>query len=207
MAVVTTAQYRTLTQDNNSSDADAQSAIEDATELLNGFLGRVLTEGTYTETLPVHPGGKVYPRAVPVSSVSASATYQVHPERASLIGVDSDESTLPLSNLWDDFEDSRHQSFAGLVGRVQGYECEYPFGTVLYTGGFTSDTLPYALRRAICLIAKKTLANPELGYQAGVRMARLGDAQIQYTADTVSGELDTLVPGITASIKRWRLDR
>ncbi|GAA1712366.1 hypothetical protein [Fodinicola feengrottensis] len=79
-----------------------------------------------------------------------------------------------------------------------GYYYDRPSrATVTYTGGWTQQTLPSRLSRAVCLTARHLLDASET--PAGLRSAAVGDASVTYDGPT---EID-LPPGVWASIKKY----
>jgi hypothetical protein len=144
-----------LPLDTTSSDVAVSGALEEAQELAEGFLGRFLAEGTYTETLRIYGGARMYPRGVPVSSVSdpAGATIEGY---AVVVG-QAWSSTAPWPAMGD------------------------PSAEVTYVGGYTSATLPAGLRRALCWAAYDLLHEGSSGLSnlpSGVNSVQVGDVSL-----------------------------
>lgn len=73
--------------------------------------------------------------------------------------------------------------------------------TVTWTGGFDATTLPISLRDAIYDLARARLSRvPAL---AGALSASVGDTSVTYASPSAD-DLDSLVPGLTARIAKYR---
>ena len=72
--LVTYDDYVRITGDDQSDQQTVVDNIDEVLSLIEDELDRLLAYGTYTETLPLSETGWVYPRAVPVASVPASAS-------------------------------------------------------------------------------------------------------------------------------------
>lgn len=206
MSVVTEAQYRLIATDSSTATSAVAEALDSAEAMVQIYLGRYLANGIYTERLKVWPSGFAYPAAVPVTEISASANGEIYDD-ATLWNVSPDDT--PFTGFM--YPDPGYTMGHSLVGRAgSGYETYYAYGTVQYTGGWDSTTMPYTLIRYICLLAK-SLAN---GGQAlngaavgGAYMIRVGDVQVNYPPDQVGALLNQYVPGMAAAIRGWRLGR
>lgn len=204
---ITVQQYRDINRDTTTPNDQIEYGISMAVGLLEPFLGRTLTHGTYTEALKVWPrGAMVYPRAVPITSVPASGTARIYDD-ATLYGATADiyESVGVLDTLvYNGF------GLTGWVdGRGEGYEAEHPYATVTYTGGFTPTTLPKPLLYAIAKLAKGVITYDPAKDQvsaAGAKSARVGDVQVSYR-DPTAASIDAFVPGLAGTLVGWKLDR
>lgn len=206
MTVVSVAYYRVRTGDQTTAASAVEEALEDAESITQHWLGRILQYGEHTERLKVWPReGFVYPAAVPVASVQASASYDVYDE-ASIRNVSPDDDVFPnflRANVMDDY----NQGIGGNIG--SGYETYYPYGTVTYHGGWTEETMPVILKRYICKVARALITGkPEGGPgAAGATMLRVGDVQVSYPKETIAGMLNQFAPGMVAAIASLKLDR
>lgn len=181
-------------------------ALEDAESMTQHWLGRILEYGEYTERLKVWPReGFVYPAAVPVTSVQASASYEVYDD-ASIRGVTPDDDVFP-NFLRADIMDDYNRGIGGSIG--SGYETYYPYGSVTYVGGWTEATMPVILARYICKVARALITGkPEGGPgAAGATMLRVGDVQVSYPKETIAGMLNQFAPGMVAAVASLKLDR
>lgn len=205
MTVLSETYYRNVMQDSTTAASSIEESLEDAQNILQQYLGRYFEENVYTERLKVWPSGFVYPAAVPVTSIPASASFEIYDEQ-SLYGCDPDDRPFV--------------GFAGLAvgdgygggigGRIgSGYETHYPYGTFQYTGGWTEATMPTILARYMCRLAKAIrTGKPDGGAaMAGAYMLRVGDVQVSYPADVIKGMINSFVPGMSAAVDGWYLGR
>jgi hypothetical protein len=190
------AAYVRHTQDLTTDPHEAEGYWLDALAMVGGHLQRFLAEDTYTHRLRVWPRGLVYPHAIPVTSVSASAIYAVH-------------DTCTLENVWSDDQPlffGSSLSLAGDFGRWLTYQHDATWATVTYVGGYTSATMPMGLRRSVNQLTKALIDGPAAGAGRSVSSARVGDVAVTYATDVPSvEELNELVPGITRALRRYRL--
>lgn len=203
---ITVQQYRDVNRDTDTVNDQIEYGIVMAVGLLEPWLGRILTHGTYTEHLKVWPrGGMVYPRAVPITSVPASGSAQIYDD-VTLYHVSTDD--LPFLSIVTDW--GYYASYTGIVeSRGEGYEAEHPYATVTYTGGYTSENLPKPLLYAIAKLAKAVITYDPAKDQvsaAGAKSARVGDVQVSYR-DPTAAAIDTFVPGLANTLVGWKLDR
>jgi len=201
VSLVSELYYRTLTGDYTTAASAIEANLDEAEGLLGEYLQRTLPYGTYTERLKLWPDRVVYPSAIPLSSVPASANYQIYDE-ATMMNVTSDDipafdwPVVPyLDQPWP-------------ASRGSEYETHYSYATVLYTGGFTSETLPITLRRAIVKLARALpLAFAATAKIAGAGMTRVGDVQVNYNKAELEAIIDQYVPGLSKEVHGYRLDR
>lgn len=178
--LITVGYYRLVTGDDTTADDEAEELITEATELLEDTLDRHLTSAQRTETVVIHPDGRAYPKAYPVTAT----TLELDPalDRRAFLSVDPDEVEGYFDTRWP------------------------PTATVTYTGGYTDDLTgvapcPRPLARAVALLAA-ALRVPVSTGTAGAVSVSLGDASVTY-ARPLHG-LDELVPGISATIRQYR---
>ena len=202
MSLLLYPRYVQLTGDTTTAVSAVEAAILDAEKAAREFLRRPLEFGTYTERLPVHAYGRAYPRAVPVVSVPASASYQVEDSRT-LRSVSTDALSGPLGLAdWGEWEDA---------GGADGYRELYGLGTVTYTGGWTAADVPYKVERAIAFMAFGA-ASPGLSVTSmlpyGAGSVSLGDVSVGFPGGSGVPEeaVDELWAGASAALIgfRWR---
>lgn len=197
MALLTYERYVTLTGDTTTASAAVEAAIPEAEVAVAEYLGRHLELGEYTDRLYIDVDGRVYPKAIPVASVPASATYQVW-------------DNLTLSYVTPTFDFLVEWPTMG-----DGYLENQPRADVTYTGGWTADTAPQKVLRAIARAAWR-LANPAPMEDAGAGATSMsvGDVSVTYKngkpgTDTSAGAyLEYLAPGAPAMLAGlvWRED-
>jgi hypothetical protein len=197
VALLTYDRYVSLTGDTTTAVSAVEARIPDAEQAVSEFLGRPLEYGEYTDRLHIDVDGRVYPKAIPVSSVPASATYQVWDSRClSYVTAAGDFLTE-----WPDMGD--------------GYLERQPRADVTYTGGWTAATAPLRLLQAIAQ-ATYGLSNPTplTDASVGATSVSVGDAAITWEAGkpgTWSGAgqfLERIAPGAPAILADliWRED-
>lgn len=181
--LVSVDRYRLITGDSASAASAVSAAVEEATDLLSEELGWSIESAQRTESLPV-VDGRLYPAAVPITVVPDGFTVDGY----SVLG--SGAGSLP-------------------VFLVERSERGGQRTSLTYTGGWTDETLPASLRRAICWAAY-TMVRPgdvaELIRFAGASSVSLGDASVDYT---VSGPTKGVPAGGTirfgAKAMGWHL--
>lgn len=188
MSVVTIDQYRRQTGDITTSDDDAASAIAEAQEMVEDFLCRPLELMERTEVCEIAQSGFVYPVATPIDSVSVPTDTQI---------IDGQY----ITTQGDDYPDP--SGFQAWEDRRYMPSHRTPRTSITYVGGWTSDTLPATLRRAICDLIG-ALTAPQSAMVSGASSVSLGDASISFGTSAPVKELDTLVPGITLRIQGYR---
>lgn len=178
MSLLTVARYRILTLDTTSADSAASAAIADAEDLVAEYLRRPLEQAERIETLPISRAGKVYPSATPVAELGGDDT-GLTLEGDVVIGASPDAA----GSAWLGSGDAT------------------PHATITYTGGWTADTLPKAVERAIALAAHHQIrSNPAL-VPAGATSVRVGDVAVSYGPGGASA--DPLASTL-ANISRYR---
>lgn len=186
--LVTYDDYTRITGDDSSDQQTVEANIDEMLAMIEQELDRFLLRGDYTETLPLSETGWVYPRAVPVESVPASASYDVFDEGWSLRGASPDSTAGPFLDL----------------SELRDWSRQGRFSTVTYTGGYVYETFPAKLRRLVCRLAK---AAGEGGSQlmSGTTAASVGDVSVSLETGTVgAGELDAIIPGTCKALDRFR---
>lgn len=166
--------YRQVTGDNDSLDADVDTALTNAQQELEEALRRPLESMSRTETVRIHSDGRAYPLATPIQSVSDPSSAVIRDY--AVLGLVPQQN--PLFDLI--YEPFRWQD-NGLSPGGGGADSTMPLATLTYTGGFTSSTLPRKLRQAICDLARVNLTqfSPTA---AGVISASVGDASVRYSS-------------------------
>jgi len=193
MSLVTYPTYVRLTGDSTSASSDVMAAMDDATDLLEDCLNRTLRHGTYTETVRVSPSGHAYPRAVPITAIPAGAAYEsVNPYELRFVSPSQDPSFDVIDWPYLDADGS--------------YPALWPRVSLQYDGAYTEATLPFSLKRAICLIANKLLTDPTASALSGSWSRSVGDVSESHTATANEAEtaIDAIVPGLWATIRGRR---
>jgi hypothetical protein len=184
--IVSVARYQTFTLDTTSSSASVTGALVIAQDLVEEYLDRWLESASRTETLTIKGDGRVYPRAIPVTSPPSGAETDFHGR--AIRGVTWD--TGPVFELSD------------VPNRVS---------TITYTGGYlayadplaTDDTrIPVTIERAIAHVARGLITSGPDGAPPGAKAVSVGDVSVQF--DTIGSLLDELAPGITTGLRRYR---
>ena len=179
LMLVTIDEYRQLTGDLTTAAAVASAAIDEAIELVEDATRRQLEAKVRTEVVMIWPDRRVYPKAIPIITAPAGVT--LDPDGFAMRDVSPDDV-----------------SFGGFV--THGAP---PQATITYTGGYTTTTLPAALRRIIVQLARAITRDPS-PIPAGAVSVRLGDASITYKDSTGASPVDLLVPGSSATLSRYR---
>jgi hypothetical protein len=189
--LVSTARYRTITLDTTSPDASVTAALVEAQDMVEEEVrrpGALEYAANRTETLRLYRDGRVYPHAIPVWSVPATATYEV-------------EDTSTLASVGPDGEPWVEWIKPPL----------YPVGTVIYTGGWKAadasgvtdaEKVPRKLERAIANLARAMVNGSTADVPDGATSVRLGDAAVTFAGAT-SG-LDGIVPGTIQTLRGFR---
>lgn len=193
MSTVTLAQYVTHTGDTVSPSATVEANLAVAERMVEDYLRRELASAERSEEMKVWPNGLVYPKHVPVTSVQASARYEVKNE-AIIKYVTPDDLVSEVVGNWSDPDD--------------GYPHSRPTATVTYVGGWTSETMPVSIVRVVALAAQ-ALTVPGTAPKLGVKQASVGDVSVTYANDSGSNgteALDSLVPLASVMLYgyRWR---
>jgi hypothetical protein len=185
MAVVTLRRYRDITGDRITDDAAVTARLEEAQDLIEDELGRLLESAERTETLTLtfeHGSWRAYPQAFPITAVGAGETFTI-------------EDDVTLANVTID-----DTAFWGTAVPVEG--------TVTYTGGYTTSTVPKALERGIAQLAHALCpALVGAGAPSGASSVHVGDVSVTFARPSGAGEIDALVPGLTARLRPYRRPR
>jgi len=204
VSLLTYARYVQLTGDVSTAVTAVEAALVDSEREVARVLRRPLEYGVHTEQVTVHEHGRAYPRAVPVTSIPASATY-IQEDTTTLHWVTRDDTSLsPVGPA--DFQEW------GDSGWTSGYPSLYGLATIVYSGGWTLDDspagtrVPYPVERAIALVAKgmTTPGGFTVNQAANIQSAALGGVSVTYRDNESSGGLDDFWPGATKSIMGFR---
>lgn len=197
MSLLTYTRYVSLTGDSTSASEDVEGWITDAEQAVSEFLRRPLELGEYTDTLTIDTDGRVYPKAVPLVSLPATAT-------------DAGQSILDSRSVgylggWD----LTIEHTIDLINQT-GYLVQQPQIAVTYTGGWTADTAPFSVLRTIARAAYAVghpvpLDSPLVG---GATSLHVGDVSVTLKNPTGSGlgvsELESLAPGSELALSGWQ---
>jgi hypothetical protein len=184
-SLVDTVYYARVTGDTSSDDSATTEALNDALGLIQDEIGRVLALGSYVETLRVYRNGTVYPSATPIASIEAPDIDQVSIQGAGV-----------YIGYWNPAPAVTYGEFNSGIP---------PQTTLTYTGGYTADTLPTKLKRAICRTAFNILHPSSLaGLPGGVNRVQVGDVGYSAAGSTALRINDPLDDSIRADIKGYR---
>jgi hypothetical protein len=186
MTVVTPQQYREQTGDTTHFWSEIATWLASAQELVESALQRLLESEERTETMRAQASrtyAVLYPAAWPVTVVpdGYATEYDGRRIRTRSTGWDM------LIEPWD-------------------WATE-PVRTLTYTGGYTSATLPAALRAAIIDVARLGAVAGLTGpYPANASSVRLGDAAVTFfdASAQASDLLEQMVPGLAGRLRPWR---
>lgn len=201
-SLVTVQEYRDITKDVTTSASAVEEALDESVDVLegDGGLGRLLRSEERTEQLEVwyiDGLGYVYPLATPITAVPASATYAIDPGARRIRGVVAD----PIAGTyWPVI------GYAPPVNFPMDEPLNPNYATVVYTGGFTHDTIPQVLRRAIARIARALVAmTPQRVAVLAGQAVSVGDVSVTFPKFT--GPIDELVPGISVTLRGFQRRR
>lgn len=180
LGAVTIDGYRVHTGDMTTAGTVVSGALVEAGELLDDELRRNLAWQSRTDKLRIYPDGRVYPYAYPITT---AATLEI--DGRSLVGAEADET--PFVGRFGDL----------VVNLV----------TVTWSGGYddgtNSDPLPTTLKNAIFELAR-ALTTDTSAIPVGATSVRVGDVSVTYAQAGATSHLDSLVPGLTSRISRYR---
>jgi len=174
--LVSVQQYQQVTGDFATASLDVEDAVAQATTLACEACTRTFVFGHYIETLYVYKSGMVYPSATPISEVVAPT-----------------ESVLQGAGIWVGwfFPVPVLPVWVGVVP---------PQTDVEYWGGYTAETCPPRLARAIAKMAWFMLHPATLSdMPGGVKSVNVGGV-------SVSGDLSSMVlsdPGLRRDLARF----
>lgn len=190
MAILSYATYQRLSGDTTTDEPTATAAMLDAESLLNDVLNRTLAHGNYTEQVKISPSGHSYPRAIPLTSIPASADYQ--------IGTEAELRFVSLSGTpFFDTLDWRYLDYD------EAYSASWARVTLSYSGGYTEATMPFRLKRAIVTLANKIVTDPAW-VDPTLLVRTVGDVSVTRSSTAASAMVDSFVPGLSATIRSFR---
>lgn len=189
--LVTVDYYRLVTGDEATSDSAASAFLAEAQQLVGEALHRELEYAERTEALTVRRG-RVYPSAVPVAAVApASATAGTVLCGGFAVGV---SSVSPLT--WPELEEQG--------AAYDDVRASYAPASLTYSGGYTSLSLPFTLRRAIARVAGALAAGDVSTRPAGATSVSLDGASVSYGPTAAytgaAAEVERLVPGLAGGL-------
>lgn len=196
MSLLTYEGYVALTGDTTTAASAVEAMIPNAETAVAEFLRRPgrLEFGTYTDRLHVDVDGRVYPKAIPVSSVTATGS------NVQVIDPITVGYLYPYDFLWEPFHDT---------GGCDSYLVQRPVADVTYEGGWTADNLPWALKNVIAQACWKMLYPTPLDDPfAGANSVSVGDARVSWSASKTGpaagrSQIEALVPGAEATLGGW----
>lgn len=171
--------YRRITRDRESFDGDVLDALVAAQKIVQRRTDRFFERGTYTETLLTHPDGRVYPRGLPLVSVSSPANVKV--EGAAIFGGVS--------------------IFNDVLINWQGLQSNPPL-QVTYVGGYLPEDMPEEIVQVVAEIAYISTTSMHLvDVPTGVTSVSVGD--VSYTGKSELGKAG-LPERIKSVLRDWR---
>lgn len=180
--VVTLAQYRTVTRETASADADVTAELAEAEGLVGDELGRPLALGTYTERLRLF---------TPPATDLVGWYYAAYPSVTPLATVVTVGPTI-LGESLISVSPEAGPFFERIFDEV--------YATIAYTGGWTSTTLPASLRRAVATVANRLLT--PIGVPVGASLSvKVGDTAFSYGG---AGVPDLIDPGVLRALRPFR---
>lgn len=198
MSVVTIAEYRAIVGDDGTADAEVQRRLNRAELRIEEFLKRKLALGTYTDVLKVSDDDYGLGRG-------SCRPYAVHPLQTPIVSVSVPVNAILVDGVtvypngawpWDMITEHEFDSI-------------WPFRvTITYIGAWDTTTMPQTLKEAIITVATRMVPLSQLALTSvpiGAMRVKLGDAAIDFNQPFGSGgSLEALVPGITATLKKWQ---
>lgn len=175
---VTVAGYRLWTGDQATDAAAVSGSLVEAERMLEEDLRRHLALEERTDDFVIYPDGRIYPDAWPITDAALTI------EGRALLGATPDVTTFV------------------------GYFPDRPTrATVTWTGGYDDGTasapLPVALAHGIYDLAR-ALAADTTAVPVGATAVSVGDVSVTFGSSSGSGDVDSLVPGLSNRLARFR---
>lgn len=173
MTILTVQRYLELTHDTDSVPSAIEAALADAQIEIEDELGRALESDERTETLFVSSNGRAYPSVTPVTDAG-------------------DYEVINNGVVVSDFFSPALDFITGQPSQVE----------ITYTGGYTAETIPYRLERALADAAYDQLHSTSTSeFPAGATSVRLGDAAVTF-AEPVGSVRSSTSPTIKRYARR-----
>lgn len=172
--------YQRITGDSASDPAAVTTALQEAQRTIEDRTDRFFEQVSRTETLPVREGGRLYPRGLPLVSVTS-------PSGASIDG----QAIVGASGSWLDPDLALNPP----VGRTAR-------SAVTYVGGYAPEEMPTEIVAAVAELAYLAL-HPVLlvGVPAGVTSISFGSQS--YSGASLGG-VAQLPAHIRGLIRLWQ---
>lgn len=174
MAILTRAEYRRLSGDEDSYDGDVDVALVEVQIEVERITGRKFERGTYTERIPYY-GTKIYPSAVPVASVASPS------------GTTIDGFGLELG-------------YAGAAWRFDGFEDSVE---ITYTGGYEEEDMPIELKRLVARIVKRLVTTDALDFELPHGVTSVSVGPVSISGKGLSA-VDVMDSALAKELRRWR---
>lgn len=183
--ICTVDQYRTITTDLDTEDYRVTAALVSAQSEAEQFCQRSFESATRTEVLRLYTNGRVYPKAFPIAAV---------------IGMPG-----AIIDGWGVLLGYGYQYATGVNPFVSGFGSDtwawQPQITVTYTGGYSPDTMPQEVVRAVAQVAYDELHPVVMaGVPAGASSVAVGDVSVSGAINTFTA----LRPGVRGVLTRYR---
>jgi hypothetical protein len=180
------ATYKQVTGDTVTDEETANANLVRAQKRAEERTGRLFDRAEYTESLPII-GGKVWPSAYPVVSVTL-------PETAAVDGNALSIST-GVADHYDVFEEVTQATGIPLVGDRSQL-------LVTYVGGYATGAAPVDLVEVICEMAQRyTMPANTVGVPAGATSVQVGG---QSYSGNILGGASSLPLAIRNTLDRFR---
>lgn len=180
LGAVTIDGYRVHTGDMTTAGTVVSGALVEAGELLDDELRRHLAWQSRTEKCRIYPDGTVYPPAWPITAAT--------------------DLTIDGRSLRGAVPDAT--PFVGQFG-----DLTVNLATVTWSGGYDDGThstiLPTTMKNAVYELARALTADTS-AIPVGATSVRVGDVAVTYGTVGATSHLDSLVPGLTARIVKYR---
>lgn len=196
--IATVADYRLVTGDTVTLDADVTVALGRAQVRAEELCERQFDLSARTETAPIDKDGHIWPLAYPITAVTVPAGSTIADDGLSILSPGAVTST----------------GFADLFEDVWGFPVDQlpgshftPARTVptSYTGGYAPGTAPQGLVDGICELASRYVVPADTrGVPAGVTSVTTGGAATQSFSGRALGGSSGIPASLRAAIRAYR---
>lgn len=196
--IATVADYRLVTGDTVTLDADVTVALGRAQVRAEELCERQFDLSARTETAPIDKDGHIWPLAYPITAVTVPAGSTIADDGLSILS----PSAVTSTGFADLFEDV----WGFPVDQLPGSHFT-PARTVLtsYTGGYAPGTAPQGLVDAICELASRYAAPADTrGVPAGVTSVTTGGAATQSFSGRALGGSSSIPASLRVAIRAYR---
>lgn len=186
--IVSLQDYRRLTNDLASVDADVTQALTDAQDVFERETGRFFEQAQRTETMRLYMSGRVYPKAFPIAAVSGQPGAYV-------------DGAAIMVGYGFQYAQGINPFISGFGADTSYYQ---PQITMTYTGGYTPDQMPTDIKRAIAEMAFNALHPAPLeGVPVGANSVAIAGLITLNSAKGLS-PFETRSPAVRRIIRRYK---